>query len=171
MGYNVVDDDTIATEWIGGNVISLGSGQANAINDLNQVVGDSQGHATEWSNGSVINLAGLPGSTSSIAYSINDSGRVVGESLFANGSAIATEWSGGSTINLGSLLPSLGSTAYDINNTGQVVGFNTFPAAPEPSTGTMMLLGFVGLGCAGYRQSKRGKTLREHCSPAAPTGL
>lgn len=29
------------------------------------------------------------------------------------------------------------------------------PAVPEPSTWTMMLLGFAGLGFAGYRQAKR----------------
>jgi probable HAF family extracellular repeat protein len=151
VGYNIVGGETIATEWIGTGVVSLGLGQANAINDLDQVVGNSQGHATEWSNGSVIDLGGLPGSTSSIAYSINDSGQVVGECLFANGSGIATEWSGGTIINLGSLLESLNSTAYDINNTGQVVGFNEFPAAPEPSTWAMILLGFAGASFIGWR--------------------
>jgi PEP-CTERM motif len=79
----------------------------------------------------------------------------VGASNFANGIAIATEWSGGSIINLGNLLDSLGSTAYHINNTGQVVGFNEFPAAPEPSTWAMMLVGFAGLGYAGYWRARR----------------
>ena len=30
------------------------------------------------------------------------------------------------------------------------------PAVPEPSTWAMMLLGFAGLGFAGYRRAKRG---------------
>ena len=37
--------------------------------------------ATEWSNGQVINLGGLPGSTRSQAYGINDAGQVVGFSV------------------------------------------------------------------------------------------
>jgi len=32
------------------------------------------------------------------------------------------------------------------------------PAVPEPSTWAMMLLGFAGLGFAGYRRAKRGET-------------
>ena len=37
--------------------------------------------ATEWSRGSVINLGGLPGSTYSEAYGINDAGQAVGNQL------------------------------------------------------------------------------------------
>ena len=36
-----------------------------------------------------------------------------------------------------------------------VIGFN----APEPSTWAMMLIGFVGLGYAGYRKGKSPRTL------------
>ena len=39
-------------------------------------------YATEWSSGSVINLGGLPGSTSSEAFGINDAGQAVGVSEF-----------------------------------------------------------------------------------------
>jgi PEP-CTERM motif len=36
-----------------------------------------------------------------------------------------------------------------------VIGFN----APEPSTWAMMLLGFAGLACAGYRSTHRGRSI------------
>ena len=37
-------------------------------------------YATEWSDGRVIDLGGLPGSTDSYAYGINDAGQAVGDS-------------------------------------------------------------------------------------------
>jgi len=37
---------------------------------------------------------------------------------------------------------------------------NAPPAVPEPSTWTMMLLGSAGLGFAGYRKAKGGRTAR-----------
>jgi hypothetical protein len=38
---------------------------------------------------------------------------------------------------------------------GETYVFGT-PAVPEPSTWAMMLLGFAGLGFAGYRTARRG---------------
>jgi probable HAF family extracellular repeat protein len=88
--------------------------------------------ATEWSNGSVINLGGLPVSTNSQAFGINDVGQVVGRS-----DSSATEWSGGSTINLGP------GVAEGINNAGQAVGFSAigFGSATEWSNGSVINLG------------------------------
>ena len=43
---------------------------------------------------------------------------------------------------------------------------------PEPSTWVMMLLGFAGLGFAGYRQAKKGpprKRMNQRQRPTAPT--
>jgi probable HAF family extracellular repeat protein len=114
-------------------------------------------HATEWSDGSIINLGGLPGSTQSFAYGINDAGQVVGSSDGIMGYSIfdvATEWSNGSVINLGSLPGSAYSEAHGINNAGQVVGVSQFNA-PEPSTWAMMLIGFAGLALAGYRSTRK----------------
>jgi hypothetical protein len=45
--------------------------------------------AIEWSGGSVINLGGLPGSTQSVAQSINAAGQAVGDST-VNGFTSAT---------------------------------------------------------------------------------
>ena len=42
--------------------------------------------------------------------------------------------------------------------TGDIGGkIGTVVATPEPSTWAMMLLGFAGLGFAGYRKSQRGR--------------
>jgi hypothetical protein len=39
-----------------------------------------------------------------------------------------------------------------------VAGFQAFtPVVPEPSTWAMMLLGFAGLGYAGYRRARGGR--------------
>ena len=157
-----------ATEWSGGSVINLGAlpgstySFALGINDAGQTVGVSGvggvGAATEWSGGGVINLGALPGSTSSAATGINDAGQTVGYS--GVGSDDATEWSGGNVINLGGLPGSFFSDALGINDAGQAVGYSIFPSppAPEPSTWAMMLLGFAGLGYAGYWRARKGKT-------------
>jgi hypothetical protein len=34
-------------------------------------------------------------------------------------------------------------------------GFNGIPGVPEPTTWAMMLLGFAGIGFAGFRRTKR----------------
>jgi hypothetical protein len=39
--------------------------------------------------------------------------------------------------------------------TGEVAGTGTLSAVPEPSTWAMMLIGFAGLGFAGYRQRRK----------------
>ena len=118
--------------------------------------------ATEWSDDTVINLGGLSGSTDSQAQSINDAGRVVGESFLVGGEETATEWSGGiggSVIDLGGLSGSTSSFALGINHAGQAVGGsgNFIPSSvPESSTWAMMLVGFAGLALTGYRRVKAG---------------
>jgi probable HAF family extracellular repeat protein len=74
-----------ATEWSGGEVLTLGglSEAATAINDAGQIVGETvSAGAFEWSGGSFINLEGLTGSIEAIASGINDAGQVVGYSGF-----------------------------------------------------------------------------------------
>jgi hypothetical protein len=46
-----------------------------------------------------------------------------------------------------------GMTISPSNNSGLVTGFTV--AAPEPSTWAMMILGFAGLGLAGYRAARK----------------
>ena len=83
MGYDRLGDGSIyAVEWSNGKIINLGSGIAQGINDLGQIVGGfgSSESAIEWSDGKVINLGILPGFQGSAAQSINDNGQVVGSS-------------------------------------------------------------------------------------------
>ena len=68
----------------------------------------------------------------------------------------ATEWSHGQVIDLGALPGFTESQALGINDAGQVVGLSFGPAPiPEPSTWAMMLVGFAGLGYAGYRRARQ----------------
>ncbi len=90
-------------------------------------------------------------------------------------------WSGGSVINLGLLAGDPDSEAHGINDVGQVVGsIGTWYAAewnpsdpiaasavPEPSTWAMMLIGFAGLGFAGYRRAKRAARRSSRSSKCA----
>jgi probable HAF family extracellular repeat protein len=76
---------------------------------------------TEWSDGRVMDLGGPPGSTLSLAFSVNDAGQAVGYSNFSNGQ-FATEWSDGRVIDLGGLPGSTSSFALSINDHGQAVG-------------------------------------------------
>jgi uncharacterized membrane protein len=84
---------------------------------------------------------------------------VAGYSLVLGGVGSATEWSGGNIIDLGGLSGFTESRAFGINDRGQVVGFSfvgsmSVPVVPEPSTWALMLLGFAGLGFAGYRRAR-----------------
>jgi uncharacterized membrane protein len=80
-------------------------------------------------------------------------GKVVGFSAFGD-TQVATEWSNGQVIDLGGLPGFNSSEAFGINDAGQVVGFSAAAIVPESSTWAMMLLGFAGLGFAGYRRTR-----------------
>jgi probable HAF family extracellular repeat protein len=157
VGFSYDSNVAYVVEWSGASVTKLGLGVGYSINDAGQVVGQSGDFAAEWSDGNVIDLGGLPDSNASVGLSINDAGQVVGYSQFAVGGGdidIATEWSDGNIINLGGLPGSTSSQALAINDAGQVVGVSagpTPPPVPEPSSWAMMLVGFAGLGLAGWR--------------------
>jgi len=115
--YRVTDLGTL-----GGNV-----SQAQAVNDLGQVVGWSTidtgtglKHAFRWENGVMTDL-GTYRDWESGAFGINNSGQVVGNSRHA------LLWNGdGGIVDLGVLHGdakyTMWSLAYDINEAGQVVG-------------------------------------------------
>ena len=69
----------------------------------------------------VTDLGTLPGGSASAAYSINNSGQVVGYST-TSGNNHAFLYSGGTMNDLGTLPGGDGSSANSINNSGQVVG-------------------------------------------------
>ena len=44
---------------------------------------------------------------------------------------------------------------FDVSGNGTVVG----PGVPEPTTWAMMVIGFAGLGLAGYRTSRKSVSI------------
>ena len=130
--WSAADDDTRATVWnstaatrldpLSGSDSSFG----HAINDHNQVAGwsstDEGMRATLW-NGTTATELGTLGGNSSIAYAINDDGKVAGQSTINSDSSVrhATVWNGTTPTDLGTLGGN-SSVAYDINDSGRVAG-------------------------------------------------
>jgi probable HAF family extracellular repeat protein len=118
-------------------MIFFGSGSAYGINDFGTIVGTtSSGHAFSYSAGVMTDLGG-----GGVAYSINNSGIVVGQSGFS-----AFSYSGGVTTYFGYHAAALG-----INDSGTIVGYNG--VSPQDSvqafsysSGVMTYLGTAGLG-------------------------
>jgi hypothetical protein len=99
-------------------------------------------------------------------FSVTIHGTILGGAF--NGDPIVTTFSPttnftGGFVGWEGLNPTgLSETTYD-NHTGTFSGTMAQIAigteAPEPSTWAMMLLGFAGLGFAGYRGSRKGAAL------------
>jgi hypothetical protein len=49
--------------------------------------------------------------------------------------------------------------SIDIAQSSASIDVSSTPVVPETSTWAMMLLGFAGLGYAGYRRARSGRTL------------
>jgi len=91
-----------------------------------------------------------------LALSLNTAGSDIVTAYYAFGS-------GNTLASFTSSLTAFGSTAASTNmftvKNFAVAGFQAFtPVVPEPSTWAMMLLGFTGLGFAGYRKARGGRT-------------
>ena len=128
----VVGDEFHAIKWRDGVVLNVlgtlggvSSSQANAINNVGQVVGSS-GTSTGLTRAflsdgkSMINLGVLPGNLASAAADINELGQIVGTST-GLGPSRGFIYSNGTMSDIGSL--GGGSTIpYAINESGHVVG-------------------------------------------------
>jgi probable HAF family extracellular repeat protein len=116
-----------------------GIGAANAINGAGQVVGYSAtGHdpdatilAVVWEDGEVSDVGTLAEGGSSMAYDIDDDGRIVGgatlgagQRVFAAGSH-AVLWEDGEITDLGTLGDGELSIAVGINASGVIIGTST----------------------------------------------
>jgi probable HAF family extracellular repeat protein len=100
---------------------------ANAINDSDQVVGESNPphtpleHAFLWTPAAGMRDLGTLGGDQSNALAINSAGEVVGFSDPARGQARAFRWQNGHMTNLGALGGHI-SMAVAVNDAGEVVG-------------------------------------------------
>jgi probable HAF family extracellular repeat protein len=94
------------------------------INNAGQIVGaintGTTFQAFLWQDGTTKALGTL-GGTSSVAWAVNASGRVIGDSLTADGSLHAFWWEAGTIHDLGTL-GGTSSSAVAINAAGQVAG-------------------------------------------------
>jgi probable HAF family extracellular repeat protein len=102
-----------------------GYSQPNAMNDVGQVVGQSDAvqatHAFFWENGVMTDIR-LPGADQSYALDVNDLGQAVGYADFFADETIPPQhaflWDDGVLTDFGS-----GIDANAINNAGQIVGY------------------------------------------------
>jgi probable HAF family extracellular repeat protein len=130
-----------------GDVKDLGNlggtlNQAVGINNIGQVVGgstltgDATPHAFLWTeDNGMKDLGTLPGDFGSFAFSINDSGQVVGFSNDVNGNLRPFLWQDGVMTDLNAVIPA-GFPLFllwgsDINSRGEIAGWALDPTSGE----------------------------------------
>jgi probable HAF family extracellular repeat protein len=105
--------------------------QGTGINDQGQIVGSMQvtqndgsiqTHPFLYSGGKLTDLGVLPGGSGGTAYSINNSGQIVGESRVGSDTH-AFLYDGGRMRDLGTL-GGTSSTSVAINNLGDIIGYS-----------------------------------------------
>ncbi|MBS1812766.1 MAG: DUF3466 family protein [Acidobacteria bacterium] len=116
--------------WQNGTLTDIGIFNPRAINKAGEVVGTMSvkrnntewfDHACRWKNNTLTDLGTLSGDHSH-AFSINDNGLIIGDSIFSSdGKPRAVLWQNGIANNLGTLGGGKGQ-AYALNNLGQIVG-------------------------------------------------
>jgi probable HAF family extracellular repeat protein len=162
VGFNSVlrGIANLAFNFTSGGALAPNQSWATAINNNGQVVGqydNSSYHAFLYSGGTETDLGTLPGTASSEAHGINDSGQIVGYCFNnVNGAGVAAFiYKNGAMTDLNSLIPVNSDwdliNAEGINNNGQIVGYGTNPSGqtvaflltpvPEPSNVALSVAG------------------------------
>jgi probable HAF family extracellular repeat protein len=138
VGWSTVPNPFLGTGpgavlWLNGQIIDLGAlgghlSTAYAINPQGVIAGaaglsqDFFLHAFIWRDGKMSDLGTLRGpDASSLAYGIDPSGRVVGESDTPSHNRHAVLWDDGEIVDLGTLGGAT-SAAYAISPSGMIVG-------------------------------------------------
>ena len=137
VGKAFADNKEVAVLWQDGEIIALpsldgGFSSAMAINDLGQIVGQSDKgyddvHAVAWINGKIHDLHNNKAGKNSSAWGINNSGQVVGWVGTPPLNNLGFVWDAANGMrHLDDLVPPLlpkrwvFDLSYDINNAGQV---------------------------------------------------
>jgi probable HAF family extracellular repeat protein len=149
--YTNISDPLATPPWPFSSTIATG------INDAGQIVGyynnETGTFGFLYSDGTYTNLG-------PITYDINNLGQRVGiDGNLSGDHANGFLYSNGSYTPIDDPLTFNGTHPFGINDSGQIVGYYVegyVAGVPEPSTWAMMLIGFVGLGFAGYRRAKNG---------------
>lgn len=153
---------------------------AKGINNLRQVVGWStldsglSTNATLWTNAAAVSLDSL-GGAQSLAWSINDSGSIVGYSNGMDFPEHAVRWDGSNLIDLNPTTDR-SSRATAINNAGQIFGWGqstdsnihgiTWDGLLATNTGTTGLMANCDLAPSICRQNDKGQAVDSY----TPTG-
>lgn len=119
VGVVETPDGPQATLWSGNTAVSLGSGNAMAINNSGTVVGGGGGQAFVVQNGE---RQEFRAGQWSAAYAVTDRGLVVGYSELTPGTFRAFLWDSANGIRTLGTLGGRSSYAFGVNDTGQVVG-------------------------------------------------
>ena len=130
------------------DLTSIGGGTAVAINSSSQVVGYYFPNGSRNTLGFLWTQAGglqNLGSVGTLAFAVNDSGTVVGQSPFANAFRHAFSWTQAGGIKDLGTLGGGASSALSINNRGWIVG------ASLTGTGDGFLHGFLWTPSAGMQ--------------------